>query len=202
MAEIDHIVVAAESLAAGAAWVEARLGAATVAGGRHDAMGTHNRLLGLGPGLYLEVIAPDPAAPPPGRQRWFRLDERAGQGPALCAWVARTADLDAALAAAPPGAGVATAFARGAFRWRFGLTPDGRLPFADVFPALIEWQGAHHPAEGLPDSGCRLTGLILSHPDPAALRRALPVADPRIAVRAGPPGLSARLATPSGEVLL
>jgi hypothetical protein len=37
-------------------------------------MGTHNRLLKLGEGFYLELIAIDPQAPPPGRPRWFGLD--------------------------------------------------------------------------------------------------------------------------------
>jgi hypothetical protein len=56
----DHLVVAARELAVGVAWVESRLGVPMGAGGRHDVMGTHNRLLSLGPGRFLEVIAIDP----------------------------------------------------------------------------------------------------------------------------------------------
>ena len=37
-------------------------------------MGTHNRLLGLGTNVYLEVIAIDTEAAPPARPRWFSLD--------------------------------------------------------------------------------------------------------------------------------
>ena len=65
-------------------------------------MGTHNRVFAIGsarhPRCYFEIIAIDPAAPAPGRRRWFDLDDRAlqarlDQGPALVHWVARCADV-------------------------------------------------------------------------------------------------------------
>ncbi|HMO72544.1 MAG TPA: VOC family protein, partial [Paracoccaceae bacterium] len=158
MWRLDHLAVTARDLDAGAAAVEALMGVAPSAGGQHAAMATHNRLWSLGD-VYLEVIAPDPAAVPPGRPRWFRLDERAGR-PALTNWVAACDDLDAALARAPAGAGVATDLARGDLRWRMGVPDDGRLPFGDAFPALIEWQGAAHPRDLLPDRGLRLRRLV------------------------------------------
>ncbi|WP_393939598.1 VOC family protein [Piscinibacter sakaiensis] len=52
-------------------------GCAPEGGGAHPHMGTHNRLLRLGDHCYLEVIAIDPAAPPPARARWFGLDRLA-----------------------------------------------------------------------------------------------------------------------------
>ena len=195
---IDHLVVTAASLAEGADWVEARLGLRPGPGGRHDLMGTHNLLLGLGPDSYLEVIAIDPGAPAPGQARWFGLDGRRGP-PRLSHWVMRVPDLDAALSVAPEGSGQATAFARGPYRWRFAITGDGHQPFDDLFPALIEWQGDRHPARDLPDTGARLVGLHLSHPRPTSLAAALPRSDPHLALVAGPPGLAARIATPSGE---
>ena len=39
---------------------EGALGATPAPGGHHPLMGTHNQLLSLGPGEYLEVIAIDP----------------------------------------------------------------------------------------------------------------------------------------------
>ena len=42
---LDHLVVAARTLEEGVAWVESRLGIAMGPGGKHAAMGTHNRLL-------------------------------------------------------------------------------------------------------------------------------------------------------------
>src|SRR5215211_7084386 len=63
----DHLVVAAARLDEGAAWVRERLGVEMNPGGRHPRMGTHNRLLRVGPGRYMEVIAVDPDAPAPDR---------------------------------------------------------------------------------------------------------------------------------------
>ncbi|MCB2115571.1 MAG: VOC family protein [Rhodobacteraceae bacterium] len=198
MAVFDHLAISVARLGLGAAAIEALLGVPLEAGGVHPFMGTHNRLLSLGPGEYLEVIAIDPDAPPPGRPRWFRLDEFAG-APRLTNWIARTEGLDHALAQAPAGAGRAVDLARGDYRWRMGVPDDGRLPFADAFPALIEWQGDRHPAQALPDRGCRLLGLTLTHPDADALRAALPVSDPRITVVTGSvPDLTATLSTPTG----
>jgi hypothetical protein len=82
--EIDHLVIAAHDLAHGVHWCEQTLGVTPGPGGRHPLMSTHNRLLKLdaGPGhprAYLEIIAIDPEAPPPGRARWFGLDDAALQ---------------------------------------------------------------------------------------------------------------------------
>ncbi|MFM2355551.1 MAG: hypothetical protein RLZZ528_1287 [Pseudomonadota bacterium] len=198
MARLDHIAVSAETLDAGADGLSALLGVPLEPGGRHPHMGTHNRLLSLGPEEYLEVIAIDPEAAPPGQPRWFRLDGFSGP-PRLTNWIARTDDLAASLAAAPPGAGSPVDLARGDYRWRFGVTADGRLPFDDCFPALIEWQGTAHPATALPDRGCRLRALELHHPQAAALARALPLADRRITILPGAARLRALLSTPAGE---
>lgn len=199
--ELDHLAVTCGDLTEGVAAVEAALGVRLAPGGRHDHMGTHNRLLSLGPGLYLEVIAPDPEAPRPAWPRWFDLDRHGGP-PRLTHWIARVGDLDAALATAPEGAGAATDLARGGFRWRMAVPPTGRLPFDDTFPALIEWRAGGHPADRLPDTGCRLTRLTVRHPDPAALAAATGLADPRVTFAEGPPGLLAEIATPMGPRLL
>ncbi len=201
--ELDHLAICAATLDEGVAAIETALGVPLAGGGKHALMGTHNRLLSLGPGEYLEVIAIDPGAPPPGRPRWFDLDHFDGP-PRLTNWVCRTADLDAALAGSPPGAGHAHDLERGAYRWRMGIPDDGCLPFGGCFPALIQWQG-DHPAATLPDQGCRLRGLVLRHPEADLLRECLAghLADPRIAVEEGPvPSLGARIETPSGLCVL
>lgn len=168
---LDHFVVAAETLAEGVAMVEERLKVPMAPGGRHDVMGTHNRLLSLGD-AYLEVIAVDPAAPAPARARWYGLDRFRGP-PRVTNWVARTADLDAALPWAPPGGGAPLEVTRGDLRWRIAVPEDGVLPFGDAFPALIQWRGPDHPARRLPESGCRVARFEIGCADPQALRAAL-----------------------------
>lgn len=201
MFELDHLAVSCASLADGIAYLGATLGVKPGPGGSHPHMATHNRLLSLGPRLYLEVIAIDPDAPTPPHPRWFRLDEFTGP-PRLTNWIVRTDSLDAALALAPSGSGVPVALQRGEYRWRMAVPSDGRLPFDDAFPALIEWHGDRHPADRLPDSGCRLIRLEVSHPDADTLRAALAVHDDRLHVVPGPHALRATIATPHGERVL
>src|SRR2546425_366588 len=55
--ELDHLVVACKDLDQGAAWVVDRLGIEPQPGGKHTLMGTHNRLLRLGPGSFFELMA-------------------------------------------------------------------------------------------------------------------------------------------------
>ena len=201
--QLDHLVVAAQRLEAGAAAVEATLGVTLAPGGAHPQMGTHNRLLSLGEGLYLEVISVNPAAAGPRRPRWFDLDCFAGQ-PRLTNWVARCENLKEALALAPPGSGEIHDLARGDFRWRMAIPADGRLPFGGAIPGLIEWRGPH-PSRRLPDAGCRLRRLTLVHPEAAALRVALSglVEDPRLALEEGAEtALRAEIATPHGVRVL
>jgi hypothetical protein len=195
---LDHLAVSALSLAEGTAAVESALGVALSGGGQHPHMATHNRLLGLGD-VYLEVIAADPAAPRPAWPRWFDLDRFEGP-PRLTNWIAATGDLAAALGLAPPGTGIATPLARGDYRWQMAIPADGRLPFDNAFPALIQWHGDLHPARALPDSGIRLTLLEVTHPHAAALRAALgPFTDPRVQITHGPAkALRATFSTPHG----
>ena len=201
MLSFDHLAIGAETLEDGVAAVEAALGVALAPGGAHPMMGTHNRLLSLGPGEYLEVIAIDPDAPRPGRPRWFALDDFRGK-PRPGAWIARAAPpLAEALARAPAGAGDAQSLSRGAYAWEMAIPDTGLLPFAGLFPALIAWQGTAHPADALPDQGIRLHRLVLIHPEAGALRAALAplITDARLTVTLGAePQMAAEFKTPAG----
>jgi glyoxalase-like protein len=54
---IDHVIYGTADLAAAAARIEAQLGLTAVAGGRHDRVGIHNRIVPLGDGSFLELLA-------------------------------------------------------------------------------------------------------------------------------------------------
>jgi len=136
------------------------VGVAPVPGGKHPLMGTHNRLLFIGPGQFLEVMAIDPDAPPPTRPRWFDLDDPAmrttlARAPALIHWVERTEDIEAALHGYSQAIEILD-LERGRYRWRIGVPKDGRRPGGGTLPTLIEWHGGLHPADALPDTGVRL----------------------------------------------
>ncbi|PWK60959.1 VOC family protein [Roseicyclus mahoneyensis] len=203
MLTLDHIAIASARLQDGAAAVEAALGLPLQGGGQHAAMGTHNRLMGLG-AEYLEVIAIDPEGRAPSQPRWFDLDRFRGAARATT-WICRCDDLEGALAASPPGAGVAWSLSRGDLSWRMAVPVDGILPFDGLFPALIQWEGAAHPAPRLSDVGARLVGLRLFSPQADALRATLAplIADARVTVvAADAPRMEAVIATPTGEVVL
>jgi len=178
-ATLDHLVVAAECLADGIRHVTDALGAAPEPGGRHDWMNTHNAVLSLGPGTYLEIIAVDPEAGPAEAPRWFDLDgrvtrERLTERPRLHTWVARCDDLEAVSEAAPWDAGPIRRMYRGEMTWRIAFPDDGHLNEDGLLPPLIEWDiGSTHPAAGMRDVGCRLEAFHAYHPDPVTIRRAL-----------------------------
>ena len=202
MLQLDHLAVAARDLDEGRAAVEAALGVTLQRGGRHARFGTHNLLLGLEDGLYLEVIAIDPDAPGPDGARWFDLD-RFESDPRLQCWICRSDDLDRDLARFAE-AGEVVPLARGDLSWRMAVPRGGVLPFDNLFPALLQWDGAAHPAARLAPSGCSLARLVVKHPEATALADALrPVLhDDRVAFETGPAGLRAEIATPDGVRVL
>ncbi|NNK78223.1 MAG: VOC family protein [Litoreibacter sp.] len=201
MLELDHIALACERLETGTAFAEETLGAPLAPGGQHAAMGTHNRLLSLGPELYFEVIAIDPDAPAPDRPRWFALDHFSGP-PRLTNWILKTPDMAAALAQLPDGFGEVMHIARGDLRWQMAVPATGVLPWGGWAPALIQWEGDTHPAARLPDQGIRLKSLTLRHPQAVEMAELLAPLMPRDTALFEPaptPGLRALFETPDGE---
>ncbi|MFC6281257.1 MULTISPECIES: VOC family protein [Polaromonas] len=219
---VDHLVVAAASLAEGVQWCERVLGITPGPGGEHPLMGTHNRIVSIAspvfPGAYLEIIAINPGAAcarPEGAKRWFDLDDRVLQaslsshGPQLVHFVASTAHAQAgtkALARLGLDRGellqASRMTAQGLLSWKITVREDGQRLFYGGLPTLIEW-GDIHPSGSLPPSGITLQSLQASHARPEALTAAHEaIGLVNVAVVQGRPNLVATLQTPRGTVTL
>jgi hypothetical protein len=186
---LDHLVIAARTLDEGAQFIATTLGATPVAGGAHPLMRTHNRLLNLWGGTYLEVIAIDPdasGAPAQPRARWFALDDpatraRLERGPYLAHWVARVErprSLARWQAQYPERIAPIVPMTRGEFAWSLCVPQDGAFPSwhgagDGLMPTLIQWDTPRHPAAQLPPTGLRLASLNGWHPRADELRAQL-----------------------------
>jgi Glyoxalase-like domain len=181
---LDHLVISARTLDEGVQYVADTLGVAPAGGGAHPLMRTHNRLLGLWGGVYLEVIAIDPqamadaaangAAP---RPRLFALDDPATQarlerGAYLSHWVARVErpkHLATWQAQYPQRIAPVVPMTRGDFRWGLTVPDDGSFPGwpgagDGVLPSLIQWDSTHHPSQLLAPTNLALKALRATHP--------------------------------------
>ena len=216
---VDHLVIAAPDLDSGVQYVANALGITPQDGGAHPRMGTHNRVLGLFGGMYLEVIAIDPAAAAPERPRWFGLDsdlmqQRLRDGPFLAHWAARVerpADLTRWQTQYPDRIAPAIPMTRGALHWRLTVPDDGSLPAWQgeaasagdgLFPTLIQWDVANHPGISLPRQDLALRRLQGQHPHAELLRQGLAWIGAAhlidITQTDGPPQLTAEIETPTG----
>jgi hypothetical protein len=215
LSQLDHLVVVARTLEEGAAHVAGQLGAQAVDGGSHPFMGTHNKLLNLWGGSYLEIIACDPAAAA-ARPRWFGLDDaRLRQrldkhGPFLAHWVARVErprSLQRWQRQYPERLAPVLPMTRGAFAWHITVPDDGALPGWNgagdgIVPTLIQWDLPHHPAAALPATGIALKSLRGFHPRAEALRDHLRWLGAKqliaLETNLGEPALIAEFDTPDG----
>lgn len=197
----DHFAVSAATLDEAVAHVEDSLGIRMGPGGQHSHFATHNRLIGLEEGLYMEAIAADPSVPAPDYPRWFDLDNFAG-APRITNWICRTDDLDALLETLPKSAGTPVSLTRGDLRWKMAVPDDGKLPCEGAFPALIQWQTDKLPGLTLPSSGLRLDRLEIAHPEAGWLRETLPITDKRVVFVPGALALRATFDGPNGRKTL
>jgi hypothetical protein len=170
---VDHLVIAAETLAQGIDYCEVLLGIRIPKGGSHPRMGTHNHLLYLGGLQYLEIIAIDPSATKPQRSRWFGLDtlklqERVHTAPFLATFVARIDNI-ASITAAYPDLGAVHQMHRDALHWEITIPDDGNLLENGAMPSLIQWPDGINPTAAMPDFGFRLNRLEIHHPQPDLL---------------------------------
>ena len=183
--ELDHVLIAVADLDAAAQEVEERFGLASVEGGRHQGLGTANRIVPLGE-TYLELVAvvDDAEAAGSGFGSWVA----GGELPRLLGWCVRTDDLDEVAdrlgltiadgARARPDGTV--------LRWRMaGLERSAEEP---ALPFFIRWRpGTPYPGEALAQSATidelRLQG------DRDRIGQWAGGADIRLSVTEGPPAI-------------
>jgi Glyoxalase-like domain len=211
MPKLDHLSVIAPSLEEGVAHLRAQLDLELPFGRKHAHMSTHNHLLRLGGGVYLEVIATDPSAPPIAGPRWFGLDDHAkvraewDAGRRLRGWVASTDHFDRHLAKHASVYGEKRVFQGGSSSYFFAVAADGSLPRGGVAPSLIDRQGKSPSLPAEAELGCTLLSFELEHPAAAEIEelyRALGVAGAP-SVREGEAfRYTATIQTPSGIKVL
>lgn len=207
--QIDHVVMGCQTLDAGRADLESRLGVSIPDGGKHPLMSTHNALIQAGGDTYFELIATDPHVPPPDRKRLFSLDDPATQAcfenrPRALCWVVSVRDLDALTAKSPIHLGEVLSLSRGDLSWRLTVPKDGHLPLDGLLPAFIEWPGGQNPCHRMPDKGVRLNQITISSPEPdqiSDLMMSLGVSHLAHIVE-GAKGLRFDMTTPHGAITL
>lgn len=142
--QIDHVIYATADLGAAAEHIERDLGLPVLAGGRHDGIGTHNRIVPLGVG-YLELLAvadPEEAAGSDlGRAVRDRI-EAVGDG--LMGWAVAVADVEPV--AERLGTSVSTIARQGLSANLAGLAESMRDPFLPFF--ITRDPGVPNPALG------------------------------------------------------
>jgi hypothetical protein len=186
--EIDHLIYGAPDLETGTREIEALLGVRPAPGGKHVGIGTHNALLGLGAGVYLEVIALDPDQHERLRPLPYGLD--AISKPRLITWAVRTPDIDERTRrarAASVDLGAVQAMSRerpDGTRLEWQLTRSSRLVGDGLIPFLIQWAPGLHPSETSP-AGCRFVSLRGEHPEPDRITRMLEAMGVVLPVTAG-----------------
>ena len=198
---LDHLVYGVPKLEKAVSELRERLGVAAVYGGQHDGWGTHNAIMSLGKGAYLEIIAPDPSQPAPVGGLPFGLDRLSG--PRLLTWAVRVSGIEERVTQAREAGfdlGRVSSMSRkladgGCLSWRLTAAQslgDGLVPF------LIDWGSSPHPAVGAP-TGCSLLKLHGEHPDPSLLQYPLRALGVSLEISEAPSvALVATLRSPKG----
>ena len=133
---IDHLVVACADPDAAATELEANLGLAAGAGGRHEGLGTFNRIVWLADGSYLELIGVDDREAalrsPVGEAVVTSLEAHGG---GLATWALCDDEVELTVGALPDGA--------------FGPVVQGSRTRPDG--ELVQWLAAFPQAPLAPD---------------------------------------------------
>ena len=205
MHELGHLLWEELRLSEGERRFAALTGVNPAFGGNHSDMGTHNSLLSLSQGKYLEIIALDPA-----HLKAAHLPEETLSNfkPRLFAFGVRTHDLARVEQLASAG-GLKVSDVHNISQ----QSPDGRMlrwqtvvveghNFGDFIHFFTLCGDMVHPSETAP-KGCDLLEFSIGHPQHRELSRLYTALEINVPVlESEQPRLRAILSTPKGEVVL
>ena len=203
--EVDHFMWAAVDLELASAEFERLTGVHPAFGGRHMGFGTHNALVSLSNGSYMEVLALDPEQDTGGP---LGAEIALLTSPEILAFHIKRADLESVVSVYQE--------MNIAYTGPFDLSrqrPDGevlrwRLLLAEspvykhALPVFIDWMDAPHPSKSAP-AGCELIHFEVGYPyneELSSLYEKLDVTVPVVYSRE--PYAKATLDTPKGKVVL
>jgi hypothetical protein len=184
-AQIDHVMLGINDLERGMDAFEQLTGVRPAYGGKHPG-GTHNALVSLGEGPYLEIIAVQRGVAPPGEYAGLeQLHKLTPIGWAVSAKDSaelRNRLTSAGMAVTEPTAGSRTTPAGTTLSWQtFGLENN-----FDEAPFFIVWSSqAAHPSSTSP-AGCKLQRWRVAGPQQKALDQLRRILDLRVDVAAAP----------------
>lgn len=203
--KLDHLVWSSPSLELGVEIFTGLTGVTPVYGGQHSEGNTHNALVNLGAGCYLEILAPTDGADE--GDEWVAFC-RSLQRPVLYKFCLRSEgglkQVVAVLEQHGVGAEGPGHYAR--------ARPDGVLlewqlvhpqpqRYGSSLPFFIDWLISEHPSDSAP-CGAGLKRFCWQHPQARQLRPLLRQLGADIeVVEAAQAGFSADITTPAGGVV-
>lgn len=205
MYELDHLLWEELRLSEGERRFAELTGVTPAFGGNHPDMGTHNSLLSLGQGKYLEITALDPAHPEAAR---LPKETPPGFTPRLFAFGVRTYDL-AHVEQLVKASGLNVSDVHDISRrspngqvltWQIVVVEDH--DFGNLVPFFTLCGDMVHPSETAP-KGCELLEFSVGHPRHRQLSGLYTALEINVPVfESEKPQLRAVLTTPKGEVVL
>ena len=200
VAQVDHILLGIDDLARGMEQFEKLTGVRPIQGGKHP-RGTHNALVSLGDGTYLEILAVQPDVAPPkeyeGLKQLYSLTPIGWAVSSKYSTQLRNRLTAAGMAVTESTAGSRMTPAGTTLSWQtFGLK-DG----FDEAPFFIVWSPqSAHPSTTSP-TGCKLQQWRVAGPHLKNLEQLRSALDLRIDVAEAPStALRLSLQCPKGAV--
>lgn len=166
---IDHIVYAFPDLISGIEYIRELLAVEPVYGGRHLNFGTHNALVGLSQGIYLEILAPDPDNARVKSPRWMGVDALNTSG-IITRIALKTNNINEDLKMIETidnrtllsGKGNRITNTGESLSWH--MSYPFATPLVDPVPFLVQWETDFHPTDYL-NHGIEFSHLKLNMPE-------------------------------------